>query len=75
MRYPHKLIFRKEKMEKWCNENTENYSKFKEDAEMLDGKEATKSDFKALVYGEIEYRIETEKGSFLILPEWCDRID
>lgn len=38
---------------------------------MLDGKEAVKNDFKALVYDELEYFVRHESENYPVNPEDC----
>ena len=39
--------------------------------DMLDGKEAHKNDFKALVYGELEYFVKVGEDSYPVNPNDC----
>lgn len=39
--------------------------------DMLDGKESHKNDFKALVYGELEYFVKVGEDSYPVNPNDC----
>ena len=39
--------------------------------DMLDGKEAVKNDFKALIYGELEYFVRVNGENYAVNPNDC----
>ena len=68
------MVFSKQKMMERLEKEGRAHLVDEESAEimdMLDGKEARKNDFKALVHGELEYYVHVNGENYAVNPNDC----